>query len=210
MPIVKTRSRLREILKERKMTQEELAKGESFRDKLFLRWVMMKTPEHEIQSFLYGYKPAYLHAAGFKFPYQTKDEVKQLDKYPCIEGIFSPSSYAQVLYFQNHQLKENFLLSGIDYRKDSREFQLLLGETLGYPPKAVRYFVNHYWNEVDTERSDKIGMHYCGISFVACIDDLEENSKWLWDTYNYCGDIVVTRKTENKRTEWSIPFRAFD
>lgn len=169
----------------------------------------MKTPKHEIQSFLYGYKPSYLHAKGFKFPYQTEDEVKQLSRYPSVE-VFSPGNYQQVLYFQNYELKDQFLLSGIDYTKDSREFQLLLGYTLGYPPKAVQYFVKHYWNNgiSDEERDDKISMSYCGFSFVACIHDLEENSEWLWDTYNYQGDIEVMRRANKKKIEWVIPYQS--
>lgn len=170
----------------------------------------MKTPKHEIQSFLYGYKPSYLHARGFNFPYQTEDEIKQLGQYPFVE-VVSLGSYQQVLYFQNDELKDKFISSGIDYTKDSREFQLLLGYTLGYPPKAVQYFVKHYWNNgiIDAVREDKIRMSYCGFSFAACICDLEENSEWLWNTYGYPGDIEVMRRLNNKkRIEWTIPFKS--
>ncbi|RAL22562.1 hypothetical protein [Thermoflavimicrobium daqui] len=92
----------------------------------------------------------------------------------------------------------------------------VLGETLGYPPKAVSFYVNHWVNlqkDQDQERvnyaTHHVGLKYCGINCSSSIVDFTDNIKWFWDTYEQPIAIwvVVDMLKYDMGADFRIPYR---
>ncbi|KYQ87588.1 hypothetical protein L2649_02540 [Thermoactinomyces vulgaris] len=74
----------------------------------------------------------------------------------------------------------------------AKEADRILGTILGFPPKAVDFYVRMMEEERKGNieeyrrmRGRKIGLIYCGCSFVTDIEDFEINALWLLDKYPY-------------------------
>jgi hypothetical protein len=135
------------------------------------------------ESFIKGYKSAiYENSLCPQFRRFLPD---LLANYPFISGnyIALNGEGETYLFFQNENLKGRFLkqLNGID--KNSLEFHRLLGHTLGYPPKAIDFFIKKELDQSLEKRS--VGLYYMGVSCSSDIFDLEDYCRWLWDHYDF-------------------------
>lgn len=72
-------------------------------------------------------------------------------------------------------------MKGVPIR--SPEFHEILGNALGYPPKAVRFYGQAVRNR--SLKKKKVGIHFASISCSSSIDDIVENAFWLWNTYSF-------------------------
>lgn len=131
-------------------------------------------------SFLKGYKPAVLMNPKS----DDKEDIKMLSSYPFVEDIQVFDLEGQILYFQNEKLKQDFL-DRYQYINDphSAKYHRLLGLTLGFPPKAVDFYVSELMFP-DEHRERRIGLGYCGIECISSVGDLIENVTYLWDQIN--------------------------
>lgn len=124
----------------------------------------------ELKAFINGIKPAILLLEG-------DEEVDSLLSYPHV--YVEISEYGKhILFFRNEASKKEWVKSTIGV--DRQELHRLLGLTLGYPPKAVNFFVANLGEHL---RDKTVTVRYSGINFGGSIDDLEENIKWIWDSY---------------------------
>lgn len=132
----------------------------------------------DVDAFLLGIKPAYYGNTGCPTTMKHMDKLKY---YPCVtEGIdISDNDY--FLFFQNDQLKNEFLDKLYDVAPRSPEFHELLGLTIGYPPKAAKFFARCQQDEDLYDFS--LAIHYAGIRCISHVDNLIENATWLWDQY---------------------------
>jgi hypothetical protein len=133
----------------------------------------------DVDAFLLGIKPAHYGNTGCL---TTMKYINRLTRYPYVQNekiAISDDDY--FLFFQNHELKNDFLNKLDHVASQSPEFHELLGLTLGYPPAAARFFA------VSQTRPElgvyKVAIHYAGIRCVSHINELIENAKWLWDQY---------------------------
>jgi hypothetical protein len=94
-----------------------------------------------------------------------------------------------------------------------------LGLTLGFPPKAVEFYVTYYeWQLHDRSAavayyfSHKVGYRYAGVMCEGHIDDLIENAEWLWNRYGLVQDmaIKVIQKPKDELIEFSVGYRNVD
>ncbi|MCH5584212.1 hypothetical protein MK805_04420 [Shimazuella sp. AN120528] len=134
----------------------------------------------DLEFFLKGYKPSYYNTElDEEF---TKHLPELMKSYPYIDkGIELMDDVQYYLFFQNDDLKMEFedKMKGVLVR--SPEFHEILGNALGYPPKAVRFYGQA---QRDTSlKKKKVGLHYASISCSSSIDDIVENAFWLWNTY---------------------------
>jgi hypothetical protein len=146
------------------------------------------------ESFLKGYKPAVLMNPN----HDDENDIKSLAGYPSVENVQVFDSAGQVLYFQNEELKQDYLYQSKNtLNPHSPEFHKLLGITLGFPPKAVDFYVSELMSP-DDYRHDRVGLDYCGISCIGGLDDLLENTAFLWD------------QIKNPKEEMEIWYRSID
>jgi hypothetical protein len=137
---------------------------------------MKMMPYH---SFLMGYKPACFE----NLDRLDSEILEKLRRYP-FHQIYDNT----VIFFQNETLKDQFLQQTRNLSPKSPEFCRVLGLALGFPPKAVEFYVDYYrWQIHDRKNaltyffSHKVGYRYIGIMFEGHIDDLFENAGWMWD-----------------------------
>jgi hypothetical protein len=134
---------------------------------------------HDVDAFLAGIKPALY--GNTKSPTLMK-HINKLLPYPYVTNginIFDGPEF--FLFFQNHQLKQDFLnrLAQVEFR--SPQFHQLLGNTLGYPPLATRFYAACQVNEQLYHQS--IGIMYGGVRCISHVNDVTSNCIWLWDHY---------------------------
>ena len=82
-------------------------------------------------------------------------------------------------FFQNKEMKNKFKSLRIHekiFKKEINHYNI--GELLGFPPKAIDLFQNE---EYKKDFSNKIGVNYCGISFMSYNDSLIDDLIWLND-----------------------------
>src|SRR5690606_22651176 len=82
-------------------------------------------------NFLKGYKPA-LCCGETRYAPELFNQLKQ---FPFIR------SHSSFLFFQTEAQKERFLLERKTVAYDSPQYHQLLGETLGYPPQAIDFYI---------------------------------------------------------------------
>ncbi|RAL22001.1 hypothetical protein [Thermoflavimicrobium daqui] len=133
------------------------------------------------ESFIKGHKPAIYENS--LCPLFSKVLPDLLLKYPFINGdnIALNDEGETYLFFDNEELKESFENQLSDITKGSLEFHRLLGRTLGYPPKAVDFYIHKEVNSQLSQRS--VGLYYMGVNCSSDVLDLDENCQWLWEHY---------------------------
>lgn len=132
----------------------------------------------DVDAFLLGMKPAYYGNKGCPTTMKHMDKLKS---YPYVTEDIAISDNDYFLFFQNDELKSDFLDKVKNVTPRSPEFHELLGVTIGYPPAAARFFARCQRNENLYVFS--LAIHYAGIRCISHVDDLKENAKWLWDRY---------------------------
>ncbi|TCP64028.1 hypothetical protein [Baia soyae] len=151
------------------------------------------------EAFLKGLKPA---------TYVNLDILSQPELIPALKEYPSWNECENFwMFFRSEEQKENFLSNCKCVDESSRH--RLLGIELGFPPKAVDFYVKmssqYDENPIETDRwyfANKVGVHYHGYHFASRIDDLEENIKWLWKTYQ----IVDVAEVRFNKESYSIRY----
>jgi hypothetical protein len=140
-----------------------------------------------IDAFKMGMKPAYLTTSESK---DVENELLELKGYPCLdEGIEIADEGEFYLFFQNHSEMKSFLKETEGLSPKSKEFQMILGLTLGYPPKSVEYF-GAKWDD-ESLGDYGVALTHAGSTAITHIDDLVEVAQWFWNTYPYAEDLEM-------------------
>ncbi|PRZ12315.1 hypothetical protein CLV36_11581 [Laceyella sediminis] len=145
-----------------------------------------------VDAFLKGYKPAFLEIPHTKFTTEKLDLL--LSKYPYVDEKAYDLLNGNVFYlfFQNQSVYARFQteIERISFTKG--EIDRLLGDILGFPPKAIDFYIrmmtekrNGNIDAFQRMKNRKIGMIYCGCSFGSDVNDFVENALWLLDKYPY-------------------------
>ncbi|WP_028776610.1 hypothetical protein [Shimazuella kribbensis] len=144
----------------------------------------------DVDAFLLGMKPAHYGNTGCP---TTMKYIDKLKRYPYVTNGIDISDDDYFLFFQNNELKNEFLDKLKNVKPRSPEFHKLLGVTLGYPPAAARFFAT-CMSRTSLE-SYRLAIHYAGIRCVSHVDDLVENAIWLWDRYTEQEDMKIMVNT---------------
>jgi hypothetical protein len=104
-------------------------------------------------------------------------------------------------------LKSQFIEKTKDLQPRSKEFQRILGLTLGFPPKAVEYFLSLI-GTTGTYEND-LFLDYCGVVCLSNINDLAQNASWLWDRYPVGIDELKVSFSAQDVERISIPYGDF-
>ncbi|MDQ0418153.1 IS4 transposase [Croceifilum oryzae] len=135
------------------------------------------------EAFLEGVKPS---------AYENLDMLSQSELIPALKKHPAWNECENFwMFFQSEGQKERFLSQYL-HSTDSEQHRLL-GLELGYPPRAVDFYV-----KILHETSHPtVGVHYHGYNFTSCIHDLEENIKWLWSTHKIVDSVEVRFNQES-------------
>lgn len=145
-----------------------------------------------VDAFLKGYKPAFLEIPNTKWTTKHLDFL--LENYPYVSErdydlLFGRQFY---LFFQNELIQALFQAEIKRSTFSKEEVDRILGTILGFPPKAIEYYVRMMEEErrgnlevYQQMKNRKIAIIYCGCSFSSDIKDFEINALWLLDKYPY-------------------------
>jgi hypothetical protein len=166
----------------------------------------LQKQKREHFAFLDGYKPALLIA-----PRNKLFETVLATDFPRITPFDDESG--SHIFFQTEAQKEDYQkrIKGVELR--SYEFNMIVGEVLGFPMKSVKYFskmraledkIGYYSEE---ERMTSIGVTWAGFYFTSHIDFVEQEVHWLFDTYRHEKAIGLpvslwTRETDAIEVEY--------
>lgn len=145
-----------------------------------------------VDAFLKGYKPAFLEIPNDRFTTEKLDLL--LTEYPFVDetayDLLNGNPY--YLFFQNEVLRARFQTEIERTTFTKGEIDRVLGTALGFPPKAVDFYVrmqtekrNGNLEAYQQMKNRKIGMIYCGCCFGSDINDFQENALWLLEKYSY-------------------------
>ncbi|WP_044640537.1 hypothetical protein [Risungbinella massiliensis] len=151
-------------------------------------------PMMPYESFLQGIKPACFEVITWLKP----EVLGQLEKYP-----YHYRNENEAIFFQNEAMKYTFIQETEGLSIKNPLYQKILGNTLGFPPKAVDFYSHYYgWQLTDREEAEryffthKVGFRHMGVMCEGHIEDIEENAKWLWARYP--SDIPLVIKAIQK------------
>jgi hypothetical protein len=142
----------------------------------------MRKREHF--AFLDGYKPALLIS-----PRNQHFETIVATNFPHVVPFDDEAG--SHMFFQTEEQKEDYLkrMEGVGLR--SYEFNMIVGEVLGFPVRSVEYFskmrvledkIGYYPEE---EEQTKVGVAWAGFFFSSHIEFVEQEIHWLFDTYQH-------------------------
>jgi hypothetical protein len=144
----------------------------------------LSKPKREHEAFLDGYKPALVIYPSDKH----FDKVLATD-FPRITPFDKQlSSY---IFFQTEEQKQEYQRKIEGVKWGTYEFHKIVGEALGFPKKSVEYYaqmrvlenkMGHYPEE---ERRDSVGVEWAGFFFSSHMDFVEQEVRWLFDTYQH-------------------------
>jgi hypothetical protein len=123
------------------------------------------------ESFLKGAKPACLCHCDEDRGFLQKLTASRFPKVQIRDNL--------TLFFQNEELKNRFLTQSKDLEPGTPEHHRVLGEALGYPPLATKFFAESWTNQAlwkDSARYD-----YCGFYFGGRFSDAIPIAEWLWE-----------------------------
>lgn len=145
-----------------------------------------------VESLMKGYKPAFIEVPD---GWETEHMEYLLKNYPYVSEkdydlLFGRNNF--YLFFQNELIKAWFHAEINRSEFSEKEVDRILGMVLGFPPRAVNYYVkmmdekrNGNLAEFQRMKSRKVSLIYCGLSFSSGIEDLEINALWLLERYPY-------------------------
>jgi len=145
-----------------------------------------------VDAFLKGYKPAFLEVPDTEFTTEKLDLL--LSNYPYVDekayDLLSGKKF--YLFFQDEGVHARFQAEMERTTFTEVENDYVLGIILGFPPKAVDFYVrmqtenrNGNVEAYQQMKSRKIGMIYCGCCFSLDVNDFQENALWLLEKYPY-------------------------
>lgn len=144
----------------------------------------MSKAKREHEAFLEGYKPALVISSSSKY----FEEVSKLDCPRITPFDIGPDSH---IFFQTAEQKQEYQrrIKGVEW--GTYDFHKIVGETLGFPKKSVKYYAsmrvleNEIGHYPDEERRDSVGVEWAGFFFSSHIDFVIQEVKWLFDTYKH-------------------------
>jgi len=149
----------------------------------------MEKIKREYEAFLDGYKPAIVLESYSKHLHLVED-------YPSYRynEIF-------IYFFQTDGQRKEFIKKINKVGKDTYEECVINGLTLGYPRKSVEFFARNDQIRRKTgvlpNRDVAIGMVWAGFRFSTSLEILEEEARWMWETYKH------PKAIENPMYFWS-------
>lgn len=146
-----------------------------------------------VNAFLKGYKPAFLEIPDTE--YTTKKLDLLLTNYPYVDEKKYDLLNGNRFYLFFHDESTRLLFQEKIERITSfteEEIDRLLGVILGFPPRAIDFYVQ-MWKEkrmgnlevFGQMQNRKIGLIYCGCCFTSDINDFIDNVRWLREKYPY-------------------------
>lgn len=164
----------------------------------------MKRIKRDFQAFLDGYKPALIMDNDSRYFLR----VKHFPRY-CYNKYLT-------YFFQNDSLKEKFTTELKKVVRGSYEECCLIGLTLGYPKKSVEFFARN--DQIEKEigvlpnRDVAIGMAWAGFRFSTSLEFLEEEAKWMWETYQHpkANENPMYFWSDKENTYLSVPYGDVD
>lgn len=145
-----------------------------------------------MKAFLKGYKPAFLEIPHERWKTEYLEYLLENYLYVSEKEYDLLSGRRFYLFFQNELVQSQFYAEIKRSRLSEKEADRILGTILGFPPKAVDFYVRMmeekrkgHLEEYQRMRERKIGLIYCGCSFSSDIEDLEINALWLLGKYPY-------------------------
>ena len=120
------------------------------------------------------------------------EELIKYFKYPYIEFSIRNKVKGNIIIFKNEEIKNNFVkefkvILEEEKQNDTLNIEkrhMLVGNYMGFPPKAVEYFSCEKYKTKDTNSPINISMNYYGLYFASYPETIEEDIKWLEDTYS--------------------------
>ncbi|MFC7441835.1 hypothetical protein [Laceyella putida] len=142
------------------------------------------SPISSAQSFLVGTKPAVLENVAKIDPKQLR-ELERFPHFSLSDGF--------AMFFKTEDMMRNFEESVVGLEVKSKEYQIILGNVLGYPPLAVEFFAKKFSGELSKEEfmMRKVSLHFSGISCMGDVFDLRENVNWLLELLLSNLDMVL-------------------
>lgn len=121
------------------------------------------------KAFTTGIKKAYL-----------VNELRERDEYSYLAGKYPGAKIddERCIFFQTGELRDEFMSRFDGIEPDSPEYHRLLGQTFGYPPQAIEFFIQRM--EDPTLDKKRAGFHYAGLNFVGNVEQSLEICYWLW------------------------------
>ncbi|SEM68603.1 hypothetical protein [Lihuaxuella thermophila] len=137
---------------------------------------------YDVEAFLTGIKPSLLLSTAHPL-------FEKVLAYPSLE-IDLIDDRPQYLFFHTEKERACFAKRVDPLSHRSPAFHRELGLVLGYPPKAVEFYVRKKecqdqcnWHDLQLLKAKIAGLHYAGIGCNSNVDDLWDNAHWLWNTY---------------------------
>lgn len=145
-----------------------------------------------VDAFLKGYKPAFLEVPNNEFT--TEKLGLLLSNHPYVDekayDLLNGREF--YLFFQDEAVHARFQAEIERTTFTKGEIDRVLGTILGFPPKAVDFYVrmltekrNGNVEAYQRMKNRKTGMIYCGCCFGSDVNDFVENALWLLDKYPY-------------------------
>ncbi|SFJ92307.1 hypothetical protein [Thermoflavimicrobium dichotomicum] len=139
--------------------------------------------------------------------YSLFDEIA--NKYPFISKREFPALKGGI-FFQNEEIKKelckNHLKDAENIEFGSSKFHYTIGHLLGYPPKAIHFFVHLITNS--NLNIKRVGIDYCGVTCAGSIDDLLDDATWLWQEYPFPEWDILKIQYQDKKIY--IPYQDFE
>jgi hypothetical protein len=155
------------------------------------------------ESFLAGIKPSCYECISQVPP----DVLKKLEKFPR----FSVHPGYDI-FFRDERARDGFTKAAENLSRDSAEFHRLLGLALGFPPRAVDFYVKSISGELNREQfyEQKVGLYHAGVWCAGHKRDLVENMGWLWERYPYHDQSRVATYHNNDRQAYPVQYGDYE
>jgi hypothetical protein len=161
-----------------------------------------------VDSFLLGLKPS-CYENRMKLTAAQVDELRVYPQYDDNDEF--------TLYFCDEGLKQQFLNSIAGKDRTSSEYIKLFGDVLGYPPKATAFFANYQVKrKQDVKEASRyfqcvrVNMLYGGVPFMSHVENIEENTLWLWERYRHNSPLRLKVFHEEVPVQIVVHYRDFD
>jgi hypothetical protein len=162
-----------------------------------------------VDSFLQGIKPSC-------YENRTKLDAVKLDElsvYPYYED-----NEEFTLYFRDEALKRFFMNSIHGLNRTSAKYIKAFGDVLGFPPKATEFFADYQAKrqaDVTTAftyfQNVRVNMLYCGVQFMGHVEDVGENTLWMWERYRHDSPMRFKLiQADNDPLQINVNYRDYD
>ncbi|MBA4542008.1 hypothetical protein H1164_03715 [Thermoactinomyces daqus] len=155
------------------------------------------------ESFLAGIKPSCYENMS-RVPI---DVLRKLERFPRF-SVFPGYD----IFFRDEQSRNEFAEAVVKIPRDSAEFHRILGLALGFPPRAVDFYVKRVSGEISLEQfyEQKVGLYHAGVWCTGHKRDIVVNMRWLWERYPYNDKSRVATYYNNDRQAYPIQYGDYE